>query len=109
MELDELRARASATERELEARERGGVLSSTTTSEASALRRELRSKIAECEALREQRDVLYQEVEDLTLRLQRATPHRRELETVRERLRQALADLDRSEAEIRRLRGSVVG
>jgi predicted RNase H-like nuclease (RuvC/YqgF family) len=69
------------------------------------LRQEIRAKSSDLDALREQREVLYREVEVLNLKLQRVTPHKNEVDGLRAKLRTALSDLDRAEDEIRRLRG----
>jgi len=120
-ELDYLRRRAAELERAVEgnkaatglARRLDALASSSVALESGfdidlrALHRELQAKQAEVDALREQQALLYQEIETLNLRLQRATPHRHEVEQLRERLRQALRDLEVAEGEALQLRAQV--
>jgi hypothetical protein len=80
--------------------------STVVENENVLLRQEVRSKTSELDALREQREVLYREVEALNLKLQRATPHKNEVDGLRIRLKNALSDLDRKDEEIRKLKGT---
>lgn len=102
-ELDQLRSRARESEEAL--RHSANPASPQAGEALEALRNELRERIRECETLRDERRALYMEVKELTLQLNRATPQKREVDTLRERLRQVLADFDRVEAENRRLKG----
>jgi chromosome segregation ATPase len=109
-ELEQLRQRAVETEQALRvyaasAATGGGPTSPAQQAGTEAVRRELRDRMQECDALREERKALYLEVKELTYQLNRATPQRREVDSLKEKLQQVLNDFDRVEAENRRLKG----